>query len=318
MYTFIINPHARSGQGARVWEELEALLLKEDVPYRAFFTRYQHHATALARELTSDKNEHTIIVLGGDGTINETVNGIADLSRTVLGYIPIGSSNDFARGLSLPSDPSEALRLILSRAHTLPINIGILSYKNRKRRFAVSAGIGFDAAVCHQAVVSRLKVLLNRLHLGKLTYAGIALNRMLFLKPSGLCLSLDGRKPLFFPQVYFAAAMNTCCEGGGFRFCPDAHPDDDLLNIIVVSGIPKWKALLLLPLAFCGLHTRFRGIHLFSCRTARFESDRPLPVHTDGEPVYLQRALTVSLEESRLSILSKEGSKKEMNFIKKP
>lgn len=304
MYVFIINPNARSGLGARTWGELEQILKNRSIPYLALFTKYQRHATAMTRELTSDGQEHTIIVLGGDGTINEVIDGISDLSRTTVGYIPIGSSNDFARSFSLPRNPQKALEIILNPSAYSYMNVGLLSYKNRQKRFAVSTGIGFDAAICHQAVISRLKVLLNRIHLGKLTYAAIALHRLVHLRPATMQITLDGKNSVSFSNVLFAVAMNHPYEGGGFRFCPKADPCDGFLNIMVISGISRYKALILLPFAFKGWHTRFRGVYTYTCKEVRIESDTALPVHTDGEPVFLQHSIKACLESDKLRIIT--------------
>ena len=86
MYTFIINPASRSGLGRQVWESLEPILRERGVPYRAYLTRCQRHATRLARELTADGKIHTIVVLGGDGTVNEVIGGIQNLSATTLDF----------------------------------------------------------------------------------------------------------------------------------------------------------------------------------------------------------------------------------------
>ena len=76
MYHFIINPAARSGLGEHMWKKLEPLLKQRRISYQAVFTRYQSHATKIAEEITSDGDRHTLIVLGGDGTVNEVINGI--------------------------------------------------------------------------------------------------------------------------------------------------------------------------------------------------------------------------------------------------
>ena len=147
MYTFIVNPHARSGLGQKVWDDLEVILRRQGISYEVYYTKYQKHATAITAQITSDGYEHTIVALGGDGTVNEVVNGIRDFDKTILGYIPIGSSNDFARGLELPTNPVEALENILKCPKLHPMNVGEISFRGKRRRFAVSAGIGFDADI---------------------------------------------------------------------------------------------------------------------------------------------------------------------------
>ena len=221
MYSFIINPNARSGKGLRAWKLIEKRLEEKSVPYQVFSTKYQGHATQIARTLTQEKDCRSLIVLGGDGTLNEAVNGIADLARVTLGYIPIGSSNDFARSLGLEQDPLKALEKLLTPSGYIPVNIGSLCWgREHTRRFVVSAGLGFDAGVCHQVAVSRLKVFLNRIGLGKLSYAAVAVGLLLSLTPRRMTLTLDDQTPLEFDRTYFAAVMNHPYEGGGFRFCP--------------------------------------------------------------------------------------------------
>lgn len=304
MYTFIVNPHARSGRGGKVWEELEPVLKNCKTAYQVFFPRYQRHATQFVKELTSDLEEHVIVALGGDGTVNEIINGIADYSKVTLGYIPVGSSNDFARYFQLNLRPQEALRQILHPSGYSYMNVGCLCCNGKRKYFAVSSGIGYDAAVCHQAVISRMKVFLNKLGLGKLTYVTIALDQIFRVKLGEMTLTLNGEKQFTFERAYFAAAMNHPYEGGGFKFCPAADPCDDILNIIVVAGLSRMKTLCLLPTAFKGWHTRFHGIHTFTCKTAEIECSEALPVHTDGEPIFLKRKLHISLRPDKLRIIT--------------
>lgn len=295
MYTFIANPNARSGRGILLWKQIEKILLEKEIAYNVLFTKYQHHATRLVHDLTSDGAPHTIVVLGGDGTLNEVIDGIRYLDKVTLGYIPLGSGNDFARGLGLPTDIHSALEQILSPSHYTAMNVGVLDYENKHRRFAVSTGIGFDAAVCHQVMVTPLKAFLNRLKLGKLTYLGVALHKLLTLKPVTMTVTTETGETKTYHKVYFTAVMNLKYEGGGFNFCPAASGTDDRLDIITVSELTRLKVLCLLPTAFKGWHTRFRGITLDTCTEVTITSDCALPVHTDGEPVFLQSDIHVHL-----------------------
>lgn len=303
MYTFVVNRHSRSGLGGKVWEELEQILKERAIKYEVHFTEYQRHATAIANKITSDKEAHTIVALGGDGTINEVVNGIVDFDKTTLGYIPVGSGNDFARGLKLPTDPKAALEVILSETQVHPINIGTIAYGNRIRRFAVSSGLGYDAAICHEVVVSKVKQFLNRIGLGKLTYVFVALHRLFASKLDEMTLILDHEKEVRFSKTYFAAFMNNPFEGGGLMFAPDAKNDDDLLDVVVASDIPKLKILRILPTTYKGKHTRFKGIHMYTAKHIEVHSKCPLAIHTDGEPIYLHRDVVVSCEDQKLGII---------------
>lgn len=303
MYTFIVNPNARTGLGRKVWDSLERKLKKKGVPYQLFFTKYQNHATEIVKKLTSTGAHRTIIILGGDGTVNEAINGISDLSNVTLGYIPIGSSNDFSRGLHLSSDPEKALESILSPQKFAYVNVGTVTHGAKTRRFAVSAGLGFDAEVCYRISFSRLKVILNKIKLGKLAYAGVAILSLLTQTPKKMSITLDNGQTMHFEKTYFAALMNQKYEGGGFLFCPKADPKDDHLDLIVVEGLAKLKILCLLPTAYFGKHTRFRGIHIYRCKHAKIVSETPLTLHTDGETVLHQTELCGHLEPEKLRII---------------
>lgn len=303
MYHFIVNPHSRSGQGHSVWGKVEAELKKNNIEYEVHFTSHRRHATLIAGEITRDNMVHTLVVLGGDGTVNEVVNGITYLEKCTLGYLPTGSGNDFSRGLGLPSDMEKALDIILHSRHTKEIDVGTVQYKDKRRRFAVSSGIGYDAAICHVVCISKVKVFLNKLKLGKLAYVCLSLDRLYHARPAGMKIQLDSGKELHFDKAYFAAAMNLPYEGGGCKFCPDASCDDGLLDLIVIADIPKYRALTILPTVFSGGHTHMKGVHIVKCQNAQIVSEKPLPVHTDGEPVFLQRKLTMALEKERLKIM---------------
>lgn len=302
-YRFIVNPKARSGKGERVWEDLKQRLEKEGIDFDVRCTKYAGHTRKIAEEITADQEEHLIVALGGDGTVNEVINGICDCSKVILGYIPTGSGNDFTRELHLPTDPQTAWELIQRHAGEVNMDIGTMECGEKKRRFAVSTGIGFDAGVCHQVNRSGLKRILNKLGLGKLSYLGVALKQMIREPGHTARISLDGGKERRFERTFFAAVMNHPYEGGGFYFCPDAKVDDGLLDVIVISGISKWKILFCLPTAFRGKHTRLKGIDLFQCRTVKIRFEDEAPIHTDGEAVGIENQLCAGILKEQIRVI---------------
>lgn len=254
---------------------------------------------------------------GGDGTANEAVQGIADFSRTRFSYIPTGSSNDLARDAGISRNPLEALERILSSAREQRMDVGFLHYNTAylpeasrpadvppDRRFLVSCGIGFDAGVCQEAMKSRMKDFLNKVGLGKLTYLGIALKQLMRSGRDSAELFIDENSPsaksVRLPGLMFIACMSHCYEGGGFYFCPGADAADGMLDLCTVSGVPKWKVLLVLPTAFQGKHYRYNGVERYGGQTIHIRTSAPLWVHTDGEVACRSDDITVSCSKQLL------------------
>ncbi len=152
--------------------------------------------------------------------------------------------------------------------------------------------------------------MLNRLHLGKLTYVMIALRQLFYLEPFTLDAALENGEHRSFENVLFAVAMNFPYEGGGFCFCPEADGTDDLLDVMVVSNLAKWKVSYLLPMALFGRHTGFPEVHMERCSSLSFQTDRAEPVHLDGESGGHRTEERIGLETERLRLLGdwvKEG-----------
>ena len=307
MYYFIINPNSRSGKAALIWKNLEKVLQERNIEYKTFFTEYKDHAALLAASITARLSENTslkLIAVGGDGTIQEVLSGIRDLSRITFGYIPTGSGNDFCRSMKLPQDPMRALELILSDTRPHPMDVPHISCGSNSSRFAISCGIGFDAAVCHEVGITPMKKVLNKIGLGKLVYLFVALKQLFFLKPSPMTLVMDENRVENFSRVYFTAVMNQKYEGGGFKFCPDASPSDGYLDVIVVDNLSKPKVLCCLPTAFFGKHTHFNGIHIFRCKKIDIHSEARLAVHKDGESAGVLNDFSVCIEKQQLNVIS--------------
>lgn len=324
MYYFIINPSSGSGRGRIVWETIQKELTRQNVTYHYSLLSSDQEGTALAARLSTLGTPCTVVVIGGDGTINDVVNGFTAFDHITFACIPTGSGNDFVRGLSLSRDPQEALQAILHPTKILPVNVGKTDFyssdtdcKAQSRRFMISSGIGFDAAVCYSVDHSRLKRILNRFHLGKLVYLITALWHLCTMKRPDFRITIDSSQTFDCKKSYFAAAMNLPYEGGGFLFAPDAKPADDQLDLIFVNGISRLHALCLLPLALKGKHVGHKGIHLISCRKVQIErlwdssSNHRLRsskrfggcVHTDGEIPAFAEKITFSLHEKKLAVI---------------
>lgn len=306
MYYFIINPSSRSGQGREVWKQVRLRLKKKHLPYKALFTRYPGHGRKLAKSLPLEQKDHTLIVIGGDGTFNEVLNGLSDTFSWNISYLPVGSGNDLARGLQLSTNPIERLPHLLngslpSVSH--PLDTGILQVKNRTSRFAISCGIGYDASICYEVSHTPVKKWLNQLHLGKLVYAYAAVKLLFSFHPCDMDVEIDGHRTYHFSNVYFITGMNLPYEGGGFRFCPQANSQDGSLDFIIIHNVSKLKILLLFPTAYFGRHTRFKGITLLRGKTMKIKSQKPRTLHRDGEYAGISEQVTFSVQKHALHFL---------------
>lgn len=301
MYYFIVNPMSGSGKGRIVWNKIQRELSRRNICFRSFLLSRPGEARTLAAGLSGLKQPATVVVVGGDGTVNEVLSGLSSFKNIKFACIPTGSGNDFVRGLGLASSPLEALESILHPKKIRRIDIG--SVNSGQYSFAVSAGFGYDAAVCHAVNRSRLKTALNRFRLGKLVYLLTALWQLVTMKRQTIRAVIDNEKTLSFESAYFAAAMNLRFEGGGFMFAPGAVPDDGYLDLIVANRISRLRVLYLLPLAFSGKHAGRDGIHIIRCKKAVLSSAAPFAVHTDGETSGLGKEVTFSLRPEKLAVI---------------
>ena len=307
MYHFIVNPVSRSGKGLKLWQQqIEPELKTQNIEYSVEFSKERGDVTNIVAKISSAaKNESNciIVILGGDGTVNDAVQGIKDFENTTLAYIPTGSSNDFARDLKLPKSVKKNLRRILSAKAPVLMDVGQVETERGTRRFAVSSGLGFDGAVCQKSVHSILKKRLNKIGLGKLTYLGIALNKIINAPKVDAEITFADGKKVNAKNLLFFAAMVHKYEGGGFKFCPKADAYDGELDFICAANKTVPGILLALPTAFFGFHSIFKGIDIYRFKTAEIKTSIPLWLHTDGEVGYKAQYLNFSQLEQKLKFI---------------
>lgn len=306
MLYFIVNETSRSGKTRQIWKDIQQSLIKADVSYEYMITQGRDHATKLASEISQRPEDNIcIVVIGGDGTMNEVINGIADFDKVRFGIIPTGSGNDFGGGLDLPKSPEENLQRIISSYKAgedsyRAVDIGLVRWgQNQKKLFGISSGIGLDAIVCKKALSSKLKNVLNKLGLGSLTYVLLTIITLFSMKTADFEISYDNNKSTL-KKTIFAAAMNLRAEGGGVPMAPDANPYDGKLSISSASGIPKWVTFLCLPFLVAGKHTHIKGFNLVSCREASIHSSQKMTLHADGEYVADVTDLTFGIYPQKL------------------
>ena len=320
MYHFIINPVSRSGRGQKLWNEIKPYLKKHKIPYMAHISDAPRRIVEIVSELTSEFSEKYIklVVLGGDGTMNEVLQGVADFNHTYIAYIPTGSSNDLARDLKITGEPLEILKQILKAKKPVPIDMGVLTYNSMNkersrlhnkhikntRYFNVSCGIGFDAAICEEALASKTKNFFNKIGLGKLTYGTIAIKQLFTATKSGCKLYLDDNPPIYIKRLWLMAIMVHSYQGGGMMFCPGADYRDGYFDICVGGDISTLKTLTILPRTFKGKHVGCKGVNIYRAKNVRVKTEVPLWVHTDGEVSVQSNDIELTCRKQIINILN--------------
>lgn len=220
-----------------------------------------------------------LYVAGGDGTLNEVVNGVARvqgaLARVTFGLIPLGTGNDFASALGLPEDVGAAVGVLLA-GRTILSDVGTL---NGRRFVNVSAG-GFIAEVS-DAVDPRLKSVA-----GKFAYL-VGGAQVLFdfepVRARVAAVGADGRAEARELNLHLFAVCNSRQVGGGRLIAPDALIDDGLLDVCLVESMPTLEFLALLAGVSEGRHVADERVHYFRARSLELSFDRTIKVNTDGE-----------------------------------
>ena len=317
MYYFIVNYTGGSGKARKTWNRVHFLLHEKNIEYKAYVTRRPGHAKDLAKKISElPGDDIRLIVVGGDGTINEVLNGITDFSRIRFGIIPTGSGNDFARGLGIPKDTDKALDIMLSSVSGRNIDIGeVITENGNSRYFGISSGIGLDAIVCKKNLDSKVKKLLNKFGIGSLSYIILTISTLFSMETYDVKVRLktsdtgaDGvKKDLIeeerFSKLIFLAAMNFFAEGGGVPMSPNASSEDGKLSICAVNGIPKWQTFLKLPLLTMGKLEGKKGFLLKDVDSLVFDADRPMVLHADGEYIGDVKHIEMKVNRGVLNVM---------------
>jgi diacylglycerol kinase (ATP) len=309
MYLFLINPVSGNGTSLKVWKIVQQELERQGVAYRHAFTERAGHAADLAR-IAADEHRSgrqpliAVVAIGGDGTIHEVVNGLADCPELPVGVIPAGSGNDFVRGFDLPKQPLAALEHLLAAGGLRVRTVDVGRYRlgaGREGLFINGIGIGFDGEIAKRANESRFKPLLNRLRLGQLAYV-LTMFRLLFTyRTHDVEIVIDGEaRP--FSNVWLIAVSNIAFYGGGMRINPQAVPDDGEFNLCIVHNLSRLKLLAVFSTVFPGKHTRFEEVTMLRGRQIEVRSSRPMTIHADGE-IIGTTPLTVEVEAGARAVV---------------
>lgn len=316
MYYFIVNKTGGSGKAVKRWTKLKSYLEKNNIEHKVIFSEYVMHAKKIASELCSlDEKDINIIVVGGDGTLNEVINGITDFSKINLSIIPAGSGNDFSRQFKIPRHfPVKAFKRI-QKVHDSKekkyMDLGQAEFtdennQNKSLLFAISSGMGFDAMICQKNESSKIKKFLNKIHLGKLSYLAISLQTIFSIKPFNVKVHFEDASQtntIALKNMIFLAAMNLKAEGGGVKMSPAAVENDGFFTICAVHNIKRAFLLVKFAQLTTGLHVFSKNFMFKNSSSFTIESEKAATIHTDGEFFTNINKVRYTCLHNRLSIL---------------
>jgi YegS/Rv2252/BmrU family lipid kinase len=300
--TFILNPTSGRGRGKKLLPKLERFLDASDLDFKLLLSEQPLHAVDLA-EAAARQGADAVIAAGGDGTVNEIINGLMrarldGFVKTALGVLSIGTGNDFAASLNLPAKLEDALEAIVQNTRRL-VDIGLLKGCGFPdgRFFGNCVGIGFDAA----GGILAEKITWAR---GLLAYLIAALqNIFIYYKAPTLEIILD-TETIHIPSL-LVSIMNGKRIGGGFLTAPDALLDDGKFDLCIAEEVSRPRMLTLLPHFLKGTQINQPEIQMRrSCRVRITATKGVMPIQADGELLDDDcRELTVEILPRQLEVI---------------
>lgn len=264
----IANPIAGRGRAAKTAEQISTYLREKNYDFEMFYTSHPGEASELANRAT--RKHPTIAALGGDGTINEVVNGLWQ-TNAKLGIIPSGTGNDYARGLGLPLNAISAVDTIL-RDYSTKIDLGM----DDTEVFGVVNSIGFPATVIDYVNNHRD----SRIG-GHLAVIAGLVKTIRHLESYEVKLTIDGQSRVVSTIGIFI--MNMPYAGGGLKFAPDARYDDGCLSVLIVKDVTKFELIKTLPKVYNGRHLNHPCIEYLKGNSVQLELGTEMKKIIDGE-----------------------------------
>jgi len=259
----IINPF--STKGLKLWKDVKKRLEESHIKYDSVIT-WQGHTARVAKK-AQEEGFKKIFIVGGDGTINEAINGL-DLEDIILGIIPAGCGNDFAKMLGIKSI-EDGISSILSGYRKL-VDVGFVN----NRYFINSLGVGLDARIAY--IADRLGNIKNRVK-----YLVSALTTLLNFPAFNV--KIESKDYKFSGHVLGISVGNGRFHGGLFSLTPRAQIDDGLLDICVIKEISRLKRFLNVQKAIRGTHIFLKETQIFTADSFSIYSKTPFHIHVDGE-----------------------------------
>jgi diacylglycerol kinase (ATP) len=278
----IANAHAGRGRVGRELPGLQESMRRHGFGYRLELTKGPGHATELARDAL-ERGDRFLVAVGGDGTVNEVLNGMLELDRpvdpdAVLGILAANSGCDAVRSFGLSQDPETAVeRFEVGNVYAIDVGRATVTTGDaeRTRYFLNMAQAGLGGAAAARA--ARLPKVLA----GSRFFVGYWLSVLGYRRPT---VRLRGDRGEFEGRITNLIVANLQFGANGMLLSPKSWPEDGYLDLQVFTG-PKSDSFTLLPKMFQGEHLPHPSIDEYRSKTVRLESHRPLWVEVDGEPI---------------------------------
>jgi YegS/Rv2252/BmrU family lipid kinase len=261
----LVNPSSGGGRALKILPRVEAALDARRVPFRVVRTKSLDHGVDKA--LTATRAGELPVVVSGDGLVG-AVGGAMAGDDAPLGIVPVGRGNDLARVLGIPTEPEEAIGVVLA-GHTRTIDIGEANGKP----FLGIASAGFDSDANRIANESRLG--------GNLVYAYAALRALVAWKPARFTIAIGEQRTRV--EGYSVVIANNSAYGGGMYVAPDAELDDGEFDVVTIARVGKIRFLSNLPKVFKGTHVGNDEVQVVRASRLSVSASRPFAVYADGE-----------------------------------
>jgi YegS/Rv2252/BmrU family lipid kinase len=282
-HLIIVNPNAGKRKGEKDWNKISSLLGKYEISYKAIFTVSKQHAIRIAEEGIAE-GFRKIIVVGGDGTMNEVVNGcfrqnLCPTTDITLSIITVGTGNDWGKMFGIPSDYEKAIQVIKSEKTKLQ-DTGVVYYfhgTRREKRFFINiAGLGFDAVV-----VKKTNDQKERGKKGKAVYFWNILSGLLFYRHTNTEVVIDGKTVI--NKTFTISLGIGKYSGGGMMQTPEALPDDGYFDITIIKKMSKLDVIKSLKRLYNGTILDHPLVEGYKGKDILIDSDPLIHVEADGE-----------------------------------
>jgi diacylglycerol kinase (ATP) len=301
-HKIIVNPISNRGAGERLAPHIAQLLRFLEIDFEMVFTERPWHAAELAQQAVKDGFQ-VVVAAGGDGTVNEVLNGLmlakdAGLGSAIMGVLAVGRGNDFAFGVDIPTGWQQGCQtLALNQRRWIDVGRSVGELYPEGRYFGNGVGIGFDAVVGFEAAK------MTYLH-GFPSYVVGAL-RTIFVFFHAPLLKIELDDQIIEQSTLLVSIMNGKRMGGTFMMAPESQPDDGLFSLCLARQVSRMAILGLIPRFMKGTQASHPAILMLKSRRVTVSAlQGSIPAHADGETLCTEgQKLTIELLPHQLELI---------------